>query len=166
MKTIDIELLNKNLVYNKETGIFTRIKGSGGKKAGSVAGSINTNGYINIQIKGVNYYAHRLAWLLEHGCMPSIVDHIDGNKDNNRIDNLREVTQSINMSNKVMSKYNKTGFNGVSWCNFYKKYVSYINIDKKRKTIGYYKIKEDAINARKEYSKRNGYTVSHGTKGD
>jgi len=86
--------LKENLLYNKETGIFTwRDDSENRKKAnfpkGKIAGSPNTDGYTQIIIDGVPHRAHRLAWLYMYGKFPKTgIDHIDQSKDNNAIKNL------------------------------------------------------------------------------
>lgn len=92
--------------YNSETGLFTRkISVATNAVAGAVAGSISVKGYTYIGINRKLYKASRLAWLYVHGCWPKHhIDHIDGNKTNDRISNLREATNSENMQNITRPK--------------------------------------------------------------
>jgi len=78
----------------------------GRMKAGDVAGYIDSQGYITIGIKGKFYKAHRIIWRMHHphGKMPRTLDHIDGDKSNNRLNNLRVVTHSENMRNWLPQK--------------------------------------------------------------
>lgn len=102
--------------YDWETGIFTRrVTLTNSQKAGSVAGSKpNVNGYIMISIVGRLYYAHRLAWLYVYGMWPhGEIDHIDGNRSNNRLGNLRVCTTAENAQNSSIKSNNKSGFVGV-----------------------------------------------------
>lgn len=107
--------LKEVLSYNPETGIFTwRVKT--GKKV--VVGASPTNqdskGYLRVQIDGKRYPLHRLAWLYLYGYWPTIVDHIDGDKHNNRGINLRQVTQRGNTQNIHTARaHNATGLLGV-----------------------------------------------------
>ncbi len=88
--------------YNPNTGIFTRlITVSSGARAGDIAGSKFTGGYLRVGILGKYYLLHRLAWLHVHGEWPKYgIDHINGDPSDNRIDNLRDVTQAINQQNQ------------------------------------------------------------------
>jgi hypothetical protein len=88
--------------YDPEEGIFTRkLSTSSNARVGDIAGSKNSDGYIQIMINKNLYYAHRLAWLYFYGKLPIyIMDHINGIKDDNRIVNLREVTRQDNNQNK------------------------------------------------------------------
>ena len=88
------------LEYNPATGEFRRKVPRGGEPAGSVAGYVGGSGYILISIDGKRYHAHRLAWLIVTGAWPrGDIDHINGIRTDNRIENLRDVTRSVNMQN-------------------------------------------------------------------
>lgn len=108
------ERLRELLHYDPETGVFTwRVSGRGPAKAGSIAGTIKPKGYRVIWIGG-NYKAHRLAWLYVHGHWPKDqIDHINHVKDDNRIANLREVTNGQNMQNRTHQRNSPSGFKGV-----------------------------------------------------
>lgn len=95
------------LHYDQETGVFTwRAKAARQTIVGSVAGCITGAGYIVIRIDGNLHYAHRLAWLWQKGCHPeSLLDHINRDKTDNRILNLREANHQENMWNS-----SSTGF--------------------------------------------------------
>lgn len=109
------ERVRELLHYDPETGVFTwRVSGRGPAKVGSIAGTIHTSkGYRNIWVGG-NYKAHRLAWLYVHGVWPEgQIDHINHIKDDNRIANLREVTNGQNMQNRPHQRNSPSGFKGV-----------------------------------------------------
>ena len=135
------------LDYNPETGVFTH-KTNRSPKAypGATAGRINTNGHRQIGIDGERYMAHRLAWFWVHGVWPTDqIDHINGNRDDNRIDNLRPATHKQNMENQTLHCNNGSGFRGVSWHKANKKWAAYVNHNGKRKYLGIYASVDDAI---------------------
>ena len=93
--------LHKAFNYDSETGLFTKATG---KNIGKGVGSKN-NGYIFIKIKGSNYSAHRLAWLYVYGVWPTYhLDHINRLRDDNRINNLRDIPQHLNCLNSERVK--------------------------------------------------------------
>ena len=105
---INADLLRMELTYNPQTGVFTR---RGDTK---VSGRIATKGYRQIMVLGKRYMAHRLAWLYIHGEWPADqLDHINRNKDDNRIENLREVSNKQNQENIPHWSHNTSGRRGV-----------------------------------------------------
>lgn len=135
---ITYEELIKVLSYDKDTGVFTWIcSPAQNVKSGSIAGSKNKNGYIEIKINRKVYKAHRLAWLITYKCFPKLhIDHINGEKDDNRLCNLRSVTQSQNMKNSKMQRNNTSGVKNVSYDKQCKKWRVYVTVDNKRINIG------------------------------
>ncbi len=109
MSVITQDRLMELLQYNEETGIFYR------RDSGRIAGTKRPDGRINICVDCRLYRAHRLAWLWTNGEMPKgDIDHIDGNPQNNRISNLRDVSRSVNMQNQRRARSDsKTGLLGV-----------------------------------------------------
>jgi len=123
----------------------------GGMKAGSIAGVLSHRGYRKISIDGKRYYEHRLVWLWHYGSMPkSIIDHIDGNTENNAIENLQDVKQSINTQKQRIRSTNKSGYKGVCWDKSRKKWIASITINLKQIMLGRYEKIEDAISARQK----------------
>ena len=103
--------LKSLLDYNPATGRFVWTKNS--SKHGRIAGQVG-NGYRVIELYGRSYTAHRLAWLYVYGVLPPLLDHINGNPDDNRIANLRPATRSQNAANSRKSEANTSGYKGVS----------------------------------------------------
>ncbi len=145
-------------LYWKKTRAFGKVKKH--QKAGTLDVKSNCES-INILYK--MYLTHRLIYMYHHGYMPKMVDHIDGNRLNNRIENLRAANKVQNGYNSKKYKTNTSGFKGVSWCNTYNKWVSYCNVDGKRKNLGYSISIEDAIQKVKQFrEKHHGEFVNHG----
>jgi hypothetical protein len=110
--------LRELLHYDPETGIFTRAVSRQGRNglAGCVAGGKTESGYIRISLYNRLHRAHRLAWLYMFGDWPSgDIDHINGIRGDNRIENLRDVSTSVNMQNQREAQpRNASGFLGVT----------------------------------------------------
>lgn len=111
-----INKIRKAISYDPVSGsLFWNINRGGSAKAGTVAGTVNSKGYIVVGLFGKRYQAHRLAWFIYFGNWPvDQVDHVDGNKINNSIRNLREATNSENCRNRSIKSTNKAGYKGVS----------------------------------------------------
>lgn len=109
-----LEEVNKQIIYFRETGNFiNKIYRNRLARLGDPAGYVNTRGYLLIKINNKSYLAHRLAWLIEYGTMPKLIDHINGNTLDNRICNLREASFSENVQNSKKRKNNKLGIKGI-----------------------------------------------------
>ena len=113
------ERLREFLHYDPETGVFIWMKRPGQHNnicIGTVAGNISCSGYIRIGIRGRVWQAHRLAWLYINGSWPKgVIDHINGNKADNRAANLRDVTHQSNLENlRSARRDNRIGLLGVS----------------------------------------------------
>jgi hypothetical protein len=108
------------------------------------AGSIESKGYRLIGIKGKAYKAHRLIFLMHHGWLPKQIDHIDNNKSNNKLDNLRDATKNQNQHNQGKHKNNKSGYKGVTWHKRDKKWQAQIMINYKQKHLGYFDCPKEA----------------------
>ena len=83
--------------------------------AGSRAHKINKKGYVGFRVCGRAYGEHRLVWMFHNGVMPSMIDHINGNRNDNRIENLRVATNSENICNSKLARNNTSGIKGVTW---------------------------------------------------
>jgi hypothetical protein len=141
-----LELLD----YSPSTGLFFwKVTRGGSAKRGTIAGSYDTKGYLQIKIDGHLYLAHRLAWLFVMGRWPvSHIDHIDGRPANNRIENLRLCTHAENHQNVGIRADNTSGVKGVSWNRKAGKWLAYINVQGRRNRLGLFAEKDAAISAR------------------
>jgi hypothetical protein len=112
-RSISQSELRAVLNYSPETGIFTWLKPHRKVKAGDVAGSRNSEGYLQIKINGRMFKAHRLALIYMTGTCPPFVDHRDRCFTNNSWTNLREATRGENNMNCGIRKDNTSGYKGV-----------------------------------------------------
>lgn len=120
-------------------------------------------GYKAGGLLSVKYDAHRIAWLLATGEWPrDQIDHIDGDRANNRFVNLREANHAINNRNARMRTNNTSGVCGVNWDSAKGKWRATININGRKKELGRFVDISDAINARLSANQRHGYTERHG----
>jgi hypothetical protein len=140
----------KKYKYDEKTGNFYwAIKPKNGNKSiGDLAGSIDSNGYLTLRVFNKIIKAHRLAWAFCYGNFPNkVIDHINHIKTDNRIHNLRDVSNAENLHNPRGSQIN----NKLNLLNIRKKqnkYVVQINKAQKRFHIGVYKTINDALRAR------------------
>lgn len=133
----------KNIIsYDKDTGIIKRLNRKNGN------GSFDKDGYLIIKIKGKQYKAHRLAWLYEFGTLPlNNIDHINGIRNDNRICNLRCVSQSVNAKERFYSVNTDTGQQGIYYDSSTKNLLARFTIKNGNKTLRFRTI-EEAIAAR------------------
>jgi len=132
-----LQYIKKKLHYDPNTGEFRWRVGFKHIRKGSIAGSPTRDGYWGIRLKGKMYAAHRLAWLWVHGYdSENFIDHKNGNRQDNRACNLREVSPKCNTQNtaktkrKTTSKYKGVSKKGDKW-------MAYIEIDGRKKFLGY-----------------------------
>jgi len=162
--TLTQERLKKILHYNAESGIFTRLLSFNNfAKVGGKVGWICSNGYLNIKIAKKQYKAHRLAWLWEYGNWPEDqIDHINGCRTDNRLANLRAVSQAENLRNMGISSNNVTGHRGVRLDKRTGRYYAYIGDSKKGSHIGSYATFDEARDARLQQERLQNYHPNHG----
>ena len=165
-----VDYLRKRLRYEPETGkLFWldcddmpnswRLRFAGKEAFTSVCG-----GYRTGSIKYLGFRAHRVAWAIHYGEWPSNqIDHINGVRIDNRIENLRVVTSQENMRNIKMFNTNTSGVTGVSWVKAREKWMAMISVEGRNKNLGYFQSIDDAKAARAEASTRYGFTKRHGT---
>ena len=151
--SLTAEKVRDALAYNPETGVFTRKESSNPNpraQEGMQAGGRASNGYLRVRIGAKRYLAHRLAWFYVYGRWPTEVDHINGEKDDNRIGNLREATRSQNMANGPKQRNNTSGEKGVHFDKATSRWMAYINLQGKMKNLGRFDTKEAAVAARQQ----------------
>lgn len=137
--------LKELAIYDADTGTFTARVHRKGISVGAVLGSRHNAGYVRICIDKEDYLAHRLAWLYVHGEWPSQeIDHINGNRSDNRIANLRPATSTQNKINGGLREDNASGFRGVHFDKRRQKFIAQIKIGSRRKYIGQYDTAEAA----------------------
>ena len=147
--------LKQILHYDQDTGIFTWIKRTSIRiMVGKVAGSLTNTGYFCIRINGRIYLSHRLAWLYMHGSLPKkLIDHINLDRKDNRISNLREATQSENMRNSGLKKSNTHGVKGVSLDKRDMVWFARARVNSKVIYLGRFKTKEEAAKVYDDFIK-------------
>ena len=145
--TLDAKLLRELLHYDSASGVFTRLVASGRHgchRAGQTIGGPNGHGYTLIGVNGTRYRAHHLVWLYVHGEWPSaVMDHINGDRTDNRLSNLRVASLAINAQNiRVPKSHNKSGFLGVS--RFRDKWQASITVGGVSRNLGVFTTPESA----------------------
>jgi hypothetical protein len=143
---------NGKLFYKNKTHKFSKVK------IGDEAGSLYGNGYLNVKINQKPYQVHRLVFMMFHGFLPKLIDHIDGNKLNNKIENLRECNYITNGYNRKIGSNNTSGYKNVVWNKKLNKWRVSLWVNKKYKDCGYFEDLELAVmvahEARNKYHKQ------------
>ena len=169
----DADYLRQLLIYNENTGVLIWRPRSveafkdGGKTAqhscnawnskfaNKPAGCVGAGGYVFIRFDDVLYRAHRIAWKMVYGLdAPADIDHIDGDRTNNKLSNLRLATRTQNCGNRDLSVKNRSGFKGVSWYSKDKKWVAELTYEKKRVFRKYFNDPEEASKAYQEAAEK------------
>ena len=137
MPSPSIEYLNTAFTY-LDGNLYWR-QGHGGARSGRLAGCVTADGYRRITYRGVSYAAHRLVYQLHHGTLdPALqIDHVNGVKDDNRIENLRQVTSQEN-------NFNRTGVRGYSWHKSSRKWAANIRVGGRLVHLGCFSEEENA----------------------
>ena len=103
--------------YDHNTGLlYCKTDRAGGKvKAGDLASRLQAKtGYLRVSIDHKYYAAHRIVWLMFNGSLPDLIDHVDGNRANNQLSNLRQATKQSNSANRNLNANSTTGYRGVT----------------------------------------------------
>lgn len=133
-----------------------------GRFAGVVATGAVSRGYKRICIDGTIYAYHRVVWKLVNGTEPDSIDHINGDRSDNRICNLRSVTCSDNSKNMKRPRNNTSGVIGVHWSNSKQKWVAQIKVGGKLTMLGRFSSLDDAAAARRAAEMKHGFHRNHG----
>ena len=162
------EFLKKQIHYEPETGLFTRIgyfdSGGNFKHRNNLLTKTSAEGYLIISIGGKRYKSHRLVFLYMDGVFPddeTEIDHADGNRSNNRYSNLILSNRKDNAKNKKKYSSNTSGVSGVTLhgCGLWR---ARINVDGKRVSLGLFENFDDAVKARKDAEIKYNYSENHG----
>jgi hypothetical protein len=146
----DYEWLRQQYAYDPDTGVFTRLTRWGTKQVGDEAGSLAWNGYRYLSVNKKPTPAHRAAWLYVHGHWPpNDIDHINRDRADNRLVNLRAVTRSTNLHNGPV-RASETGIPNVYRRKDCAKWTACIRVNYKQHNLGYFDTVEEAIAARDE----------------
>lgn len=150
MPELTVERVRELFSYDPLTGVLTWNKQPRGRyKQSLTAGAKNTNGHLRTNIDGKAYYNHRIIWFMVYECWPSNeIDHINGNPEDNRLENLRDVSHRTNQENICKpSINNSTGFLGVYWSARDRVFRSQIMTNRRWVCLGSFKDPEDAHQA-------------------
>ena len=175
---VNEQIIREALDYNPETGELTwRVRPPSHfltkklfkiwnkRYSGKKAGSFRKDGYLQVKLNRKPYLNHRISWFLYYGCFPNNqIDHANGVKTDNRIQNLRDVTHQQNAMNRKKEIRNNSGVTGVRFSKRLKKWRSEIKCKSKYYYIGVFENFDDAVAARKEAEQKYGFHKNHGRK--
>ena len=163
---LTFERANELFKYEPETGMLIRKVTTGNNRfhAGTVAGCASPEGYLRVRIDKALYRVHRVCYLLAYGSLADDmqVDHINHDRADNRLANLRLVTNTQNGRNTKLPVTNTTGVIGVSYNKKYDKYYAHIHIKGKNIYLGQYDTLEEAAAARADANLKYGFHSNHG----
>ncbi|HEN3329032.1 TPA: HNH endonuclease [Yersinia enterocolitica] len=155
---------NDYFIYNPTDGKLRWKIPKGNVLLGEEAGSPNGEGYLRVGLNCKTYAVHRIAWEIYMGPIPAgmQIDHIDHNRINNKIENLRVVTNEDNCKNRSLQRDNSSGVCGVTWDKSKKKWYSQIMVNNKQINLGRFHDINEAISARKDAEISFGFHGNHG----
>lgn len=162
----EIDTFREYIDYNPDTGEFIWKKRASQRAIiGRKAGCLNNQGYLAIMLKGKTMQAHRIAFALMTGKWPDYqIDHINGDRSDNRWANLREANWLINSKNRKTPITNTSGVMGLQWNRKINKWMAKITNKGKQYHLGCFENKQDAIKARKDAERRFGFHENHGNR--
>lgn len=166
--------MGKQLTYERAHELYECVDGVlfnkiGRQRApkGAEAGTPDGNGYLVAMADGVRFKVHRIVWLMHHGVWPlQTIDHVNGDRSDNRIENLRDVDQVENSRNQKQRSTNSSGITGVHWNYIHRKWQASIYVMGKKIFLGRFSDIEAAGKARKEAEAEYGFHPNHGRKPD
>lgn len=162
------DVLDGLLSYDASTGVLVWALRQGrrgswnSKYAGKRAGHRNLHGYVFVKVNDVGYHAHRIIWKMVHGVDPDHIDHINGDRSDNRLINLRNVTASENQHNRKLNNNNSTGHPGIHWCQTRRAFVARITNGGRMMSLGRFETVEAAISARRIAEQKFNFSETHG----
>jgi hypothetical protein len=164
VKAITQEKLKELFKYNPDTGVLlNKVHRSSNAKVGQRSGTLNLNGYRQIFLYNRCHKEHRLIWLYVTGSWPEqMIDHINGDKSDNRLCNLRDVSRHQNSRNAKRGSANKSGVVGVSFHALHKKWQANIKVNGKLLHLGSECGFFEAVCLRKSAERRYGFHKNHG----
>jgi len=137
------EELHNKFIYDSASGLLIS------KKTNKLVGTLSKEGYLQATVNNKNYLVHRIVYCMYHGHFPFCeIDHINRNKSDNRIDNLRDVSSSCNARNLGNIKSTKYGVKGVNWIESDLRWKASIGVNYKLIHIGSFKFFINAVKAR------------------
>lgn len=146
---LTVERVRELFDCDLEKGVLRYRQNCGKCTGGEVAGYHHGNGYLRIGIDNKKYFIHRIIWFVAHGKWPDhFLDHKNLNTSDNRLENLREATQSQNSMNRGTAKNNTSGFRGVGFYKRHRKFTAIIKVAQKSIHLGYFATFEEAKAAR------------------
>ena len=150
MKAIKLpskDLLNELFKYNQSGALYWKKRPANNVNINLPAGSLDNTGYIRIKILGIKYLEHRLIFKMINNIEPDYIDHINNIKDDNRIENLQEISFSQNKLKGGLYPYknNTSGYGGIHFDKKKKKWIARISVNNERIYIGQYNNLDNAV---------------------
>lgn len=156
--------LNELFEYKEADGTLVRKYSIGNRRHGTVIGAGKAFKPVSVTIAKRSFLVHRVIWTMVNGPIPQgmVIDHIDHNPSNNRIENLRLVSSEINARNLPLKKNNTSGVTGVYWRQDKRKWCAEIWVHYTKTFLGYFDDLEQAKACRKHADTLNGFHANHG----
>ena len=140
----------QNLFDYKDGALYWKVRAAHNVFAGDKAGFVQGNGYHGVVVDRKIHALHRVIFLHQHGFLPEVVDHIDGNILNNNVENLRAATRSKNGANQRTSAANTSGVKNVSWCKVARKWTVMVQKNGAQHYFGRYANLDEAASVAKQ----------------